>query len=91
MSKQPIAPELLNIDHPSEGEEYNAADHLLREMESGKEDGRTFSLNDMIECWNACANYWDQNRDNSKTSWYSKEYPNKENYFKDKFNIDLNP
>lgn len=26
----------ISIDTPSEGEEYNAADHLLREMESGE-------------------------------------------------------
>lgn len=29
-------PELISINTPSEGEEYNAADHLLREMESGE-------------------------------------------------------
>lgn len=85
MNNKPFDPELISIDH-SDGE--LPVDGLLQEMGStGKqEDQRTFSIQDMIECWEA-AFY-----DGGSVYHGHANSPNrvdKGKYFSDKFNIDI--
>lgn len=74
-NNKPFDPELISID-PSEGE--LPVDGLLQEMGStGKqEDQRTFSLQDMIECYERAysdAGYEDQGLEWSKTEYFREK------------------